>query len=99
MLEFFIGLGIEICEAWGMSETTGVGAINRPGEARIGSVENLLSKSLMWPHSVEVASILCKQSTQMPVLHVLSPDPGAHGTPTEPSMRLALAPIPPTTSL
>jgi long-chain acyl-CoA synthetase len=38
VLEFFIGLGIEICEAWGMSETTGVGAINRPGEARIGSV-------------------------------------------------------------
>ena len=38
VLEFFAGLGIEICEAWGMSETTGVGSINRPGEVRRGSV-------------------------------------------------------------
>jgi long-subunit acyl-CoA synthetase (AMP-forming) len=38
VLGFFAGLGIEICEAWGMSETTAVGAINRPGEVRRGSV-------------------------------------------------------------
>ena len=38
VLEFFAGLGIEICEAWGMSETTGAGVLNRPGENRCGSV-------------------------------------------------------------
>ncbi len=38
VLEFFAGLGIEICEAWGMSETSALGAVNRPGEVRRGSV-------------------------------------------------------------
>ena len=38
VLEFFHGLGIEICEAWGMSETSGIGAVNRPGVVRMGSV-------------------------------------------------------------
>ncbi len=38
VLEFFNGLGVEICEAWGMSETTGAGVLNRPGEVRCGSV-------------------------------------------------------------
>ena len=38
VLEFFAGLGIEICEVWGMSETTCVATTVRPGEARHGSV-------------------------------------------------------------
>jgi long-subunit acyl-CoA synthetase (AMP-forming) len=38
VLEFFHALGIELAELWGMSETCGVGAVNRPGEVRIGTV-------------------------------------------------------------
>lgn len=38
VLEFFGGLGVEICEAWGMSETSGIGTVNRPGAVRLGSV-------------------------------------------------------------
>jgi long-subunit acyl-CoA synthetase (AMP-forming) len=38
VLEFFHALGIELAELWGMSETCGVGACNRPGEVRIGTV-------------------------------------------------------------
>ncbi|MET9670310.1 AMP-dependent synthetase/ligase [Streptomyces sp. NPDC006475] len=37
-LEYFLGLGIEICEVWGMSETAGLGAINPPGALRVGTV-------------------------------------------------------------
>ncbi len=38
VLEFFHALGIELAELWGMSETCGVGAVNRPGEVKIGTV-------------------------------------------------------------
>jgi long-chain acyl-CoA synthetase len=38
VIEFFHAVGIEISELWGMSETTGAGLCNRPGEIRIGSV-------------------------------------------------------------
>jgi long-subunit acyl-CoA synthetase (AMP-forming) len=38
VLEFFHALGIELAELWGMSETCGIGACNRPGEAKIGTV-------------------------------------------------------------
>jgi long-subunit acyl-CoA synthetase (AMP-forming) len=38
VIEFFHALGIELAELWGMSETCGAGACNRPGEARIGTV-------------------------------------------------------------
>jgi long-chain acyl-CoA synthetase len=38
VLEFFHALGIELSELWGMSETCGVGAVNRPGEIKIGTV-------------------------------------------------------------
>ena len=38
VLEFFHALGIELAELWGMSETCGVGAVNRPGQVRIGTV-------------------------------------------------------------
>ena len=38
VLEFFHALGIELAELWGMSETCGIGACNRPGEVRIGTV-------------------------------------------------------------
>lgn len=38
VLEFFHALGIEVAELWGMSETCGAGACNRPGAVRIGSV-------------------------------------------------------------
>jgi long-chain acyl-CoA synthetase len=37
-LTFFLGLGINICEIWGMSESSGAGTLNPPGGARIGSV-------------------------------------------------------------
>jgi long-subunit acyl-CoA synthetase (AMP-forming) len=38
VLEFFHALGIELSELWGMSETTGVGAVNRPGHVKLGTV-------------------------------------------------------------
>jgi long-subunit acyl-CoA synthetase (AMP-forming) len=38
VLEFFHALGIELSELWGMSETTGVGAVNRPGQVKLGTV-------------------------------------------------------------
>jgi long-subunit acyl-CoA synthetase (AMP-forming) len=38
VLEFFHAIGIELSELWGMSETCGVGSVNRPGQIRIGTV-------------------------------------------------------------
>ncbi|MGI8506978.1 MAG: AMP-dependent synthetase/ligase [Solirubrobacteraceae bacterium] len=38
VLEFFHAIGIELSELWGMSETCGIGAVNRPGQTRIGTV-------------------------------------------------------------
>jgi len=38
VLEFFLAMGIEICELWGMSETTAVATINRRGRVRVGTV-------------------------------------------------------------
>jgi len=38
VLEFFHALGIELAELWGMSETCGLGTINRPGAVKIGTV-------------------------------------------------------------
>jgi long-subunit acyl-CoA synthetase (AMP-forming) len=38
VIEFFHGLGIELAELWGMSETCGVGTCNRPGAVKIGTV-------------------------------------------------------------
>ncbi|HEX3242133.1 MAG TPA: long-chain fatty acid--CoA ligase [Solirubrobacterales bacterium] len=38
VIEFFHALGIELAELWGMSETSGAGTTNRPGEVKIGTV-------------------------------------------------------------
>jgi long-chain acyl-CoA synthetase len=38
VLEFFHALGIELSELWGMSETCGLGTVNRPGNVKIGTV-------------------------------------------------------------
>ena len=38
VLEFFHALGIELAELWGMSETCGLGTVNRPGRVKIGTV-------------------------------------------------------------
>jgi len=38
VIEFFHAIGIELAELWGMSETCGAGACNRPGQVRIGTV-------------------------------------------------------------
>ncbi len=38
VLEFFHALGIELAELWGMSETCGVGTVNRLGAVKIGTV-------------------------------------------------------------
>jgi long-chain acyl-CoA synthetase len=38
VLEFFHALGIELSELWGLSETCGLGAVNRPGQVKIGTV-------------------------------------------------------------
>ena len=38
VLEFFLAIGIEICETWGMSETTAITTLNPPGGVRVGTV-------------------------------------------------------------
>jgi len=38
VLKFFLALGIEICETWGMSETTAIATFNPPGKIRVGTV-------------------------------------------------------------
>jgi len=38
VLEFFLALGIEIRETWGMSETTAITTLNPPGAVRVGTV-------------------------------------------------------------
>ena len=38
VIEFFHALGIPLAEGWGMSETCGVGTVNRPGRIKIGTV-------------------------------------------------------------
>jgi long-chain acyl-CoA synthetase len=38
VLEFFLALGIEIRETWGMSETTAIATLNPPGDVRVGTV-------------------------------------------------------------
>ena len=38
VLEFFLGLGIEINEVWGMSETTGASTTTLPGQYALGTV-------------------------------------------------------------
>jgi long-subunit acyl-CoA synthetase (AMP-forming) len=38
VLEFFLAMGIEICELWGMSETSSVATLNPPGKLRVGTV-------------------------------------------------------------
>lgn len=41
-LDYFAGFGIEILEAYGMTETCGVTTVNRPGESKIGTVGQTL---------------------------------------------------------
>jgi long-chain acyl-CoA synthetase len=38
VLRFFCGLGVEILEGYGLTETTAPATVNRPGEARFGTV-------------------------------------------------------------
>ncbi|WP_412539648.1 AMP-dependent synthetase/ligase [Longispora sp. K20-0274] len=38
VLDFFAGLGIEILEGWGMTETSGGACVNRPGAVRRGTI-------------------------------------------------------------
>jgi len=38
VLEFFLAIGIEIRETWGMAETTAITTLNPPGAARVGTV-------------------------------------------------------------
>ena len=38
VIEFFLAMGIEICELWGMSETSSAATLNPPGAVRVGTV-------------------------------------------------------------
>jgi long-subunit acyl-CoA synthetase (AMP-forming) len=38
VLEFFLAIGIEISETWGMSETSAMATLNPPGRVRVGTV-------------------------------------------------------------
>ncbi|MGE5407336.1 MAG: AMP-dependent synthetase/ligase, partial [Syntrophothermus sp.] len=38
VIEFFLAMGIELCELWGMSETTAAATLNPPGRVRVGTV-------------------------------------------------------------
>ena len=44
VLEFFHAIGIEVAELWGMSETSGVGTVNRPGQVKIGTVGPVVTR-------------------------------------------------------
>jgi long-chain acyl-CoA synthetase len=35
---FMLGLGLTICEAWGLTETSAVATVNRPGAIKVGTV-------------------------------------------------------------
>ncbi|WP_338749712.1 AMP-binding protein [Janibacter alittae] len=37
-LSFFMGIGVNVCELWGMSELTGAGTINPPEKIKVGTV-------------------------------------------------------------
>lgn len=41
-LAFFLGLGIPICEVWGMSELSCTATVSHPAEARLGTVGKLI---------------------------------------------------------
>lgn len=43
VLEFFLGLGVEVLEVWGMSETTGVSTMTTGDNLKLGSVGKPLS--------------------------------------------------------
>ena len=38
VIAFFLSIGIEICELWGLSETTATATLNPPGAIRVGTV-------------------------------------------------------------
>ncbi|MFH1242673.1 MAG: AMP-binding protein [Pseudomonadota bacterium] len=38
VLKFFHSLGVMVLEGWGMTEETGIGTVNLPGEVRLGTV-------------------------------------------------------------
>ncbi len=42
MIEFWHGLGLALCEVYGMSETTGVATVNPPHAVRVGTVGTAL---------------------------------------------------------
>jgi long-subunit acyl-CoA synthetase (AMP-forming) len=42
VIEFWHGLGLPLCEVYGMSETTGVATVNAPGAVRVGTVGRAL---------------------------------------------------------
>lgn len=37
-LTFFMGLNLNVCELWGMSEMAGAGTVNPPGKVKVGTV-------------------------------------------------------------
>jgi long-chain acyl-CoA synthetase len=38
VLEFFLALGVNVCEIWGMSETVGAATVNPPDRIKVGTV-------------------------------------------------------------
>ncbi len=48
VLEFFDGLGMPICEVWGMSETSCIVTTNRPGRTKPGSVGLPIEGMELW---------------------------------------------------
>jgi long-subunit acyl-CoA synthetase (AMP-forming) len=38
VVEFFLAIGVELCELWGMSETSSAASLNPPGRVRVGTV-------------------------------------------------------------
>ncbi|MEW6266571.1 MAG: AMP-binding protein [Thermodesulfobacteriota bacterium] len=42
VLKFFHSLGVPVIEGWGMTEETGIGTINRPGDVKLGTVGKVI---------------------------------------------------------
>ncbi|MEZ0049428.1 long-chain acyl-CoA synthetase [Mycobacterium sp. MAA66] len=43
--QFMLGIGIKVCEAWGMSELTAAATVNRPHDIRVGTVGQVVPGS------------------------------------------------------
>jgi long-chain acyl-CoA synthetase len=67
VLRFFLALGLEICEVYGQSESTGASTFTRPGQVRVGTVGPALPGVSL--RLAEDGEILLRGDTVFPGYH------------------------------